>query len=93
MAANRELMLVRNANLGPMGHGWRVLKQLAAAIQIIRACCSVSHLLLESVLLVPCHLIFNPQGEVELGSRWSRAQAAAIFVLDSDFMNTLVTKG
>ena len=32
MPANRKLMLRRDAFLEPMGHGWRVLKDLAAGI-------------------------------------------------------------
>ena len=31
-ASNQELLLRRDAFLGPMGHGWRVLKELAAGL-------------------------------------------------------------
>ena len=53
-----------------------VLKELAATLRW--PCCSVSHLLLESIILILCHLTSNPQGQVELGSRQSRVQAAGI---------------
>jgi hypothetical protein len=39
MPANQELLFRRDTFLGPMGCGWRVLKELAAAF--IQACCSV----------------------------------------------------
>ena len=33
MAANQELQFRRDAFLGPMGHRWRVLKELAAVFR------------------------------------------------------------
>ena len=33
MPANQELLFRRDAFLGPMGHGWRVLKELAAVFR------------------------------------------------------------
>ena len=33
MPANWELLFRRDAFLGPMGHGWRVLKELAAVLR------------------------------------------------------------
>ena len=33
MPANQELLFRRDAFLGPMGHGWRVLKELAAVLR------------------------------------------------------------
>jgi hypothetical protein len=69
MPANWELLFIRDVFLGPVGHGWRVLKELATAFRW--ACCCVSHLLLESVSLILHHL--NPVG---LGIRLSKAQAA-----------------
>ena len=33
MAANQELLFRRDAFLGPMGYGWRILKELAAVFR------------------------------------------------------------
>ena len=57
MSANRELLFRRDAFLGPIVREWRILKELAAVFRW--ACCSISHLLPESVSLTLCH--FTPQ--------------------------------
>jgi hypothetical protein len=71
---NQELLFRRDAFLGPMEHGWRVLKELAAVLR--QACCGISLLLLESVSLILCHFPSNPQGQVGLENGWFRAQAS-----------------
>jgi hypothetical protein len=76
MPANQELLFRRDAFLEQMGHGWRVLNDLAAVFR--RVCCIVTHLLLESVLLILHHFSFNTQGQVGLGSGWSQAQATPL---------------
>ena len=58
MPANQELLLRRNALLGPMGHGWKVLKEFAAVLKWV--CWDVPHLLLESVLLTLHYLTSSP---------------------------------
>jgi len=45
-----------------------------------------SHLLLESVLLIQCHLIFNPQGQVGLCHRHSWAQCGLWITSSSLFV-------
>jgi hypothetical protein len=75
MPASRELLLRRDAFWGPMGHRWRILKELTTAYRWA-CCCSVSHLLLESVSsLILSHLTSNPQGQIGSGGKYSRAQA------------------
>jgi hypothetical protein len=56
MPANPELLFRRAAFLGPMGYGWRILKELVAAFR--GACCGISHLLPEPVVFdsEPPHL-------------------------------------
>jgi hypothetical protein len=62
MSANQELLFRSNAFFGPMGCRWKILKALAAVVR--QAWCSISHLLPESELLIPGHLISNPQGQL-----------------------------
>lgn len=64
MPAKQELLLRRNDSLWPMGHGWRVLKELAATFR--PACCSISPLLLESLSLIPPYLTSNSQEAVRI---------------------------
>ena len=61
LPVNWELLLRRDAFLKTMGHGWRVLKEIVEYSDVLTV---FSHLLQESVLLIPCHLISNPQGQV-----------------------------
>jgi hypothetical protein len=78
MPANQELLFRRYAFLGPMGRGWRVLKELAAVLR--GACCSLSHLILESMSLTLRQLAPNPLGQVGSGGELSRAQATLMVV-------------
>lgn len=57
MPANWEGLFRRDTFLGPMEHGRRVLKKIAAAF--ITACCGVSYLLLESLSLILLHFTSN----------------------------------
>jgi len=73
MPANQELLFRRDAFLGLMGCGWRVLRGLAVVFR--GAHCRASHLFPESVSLVQGHLTSNCQGQVGLGSKRYSAQA------------------
>lgn len=66
MPANWELLLIRDAFLGPMGCGWRVLSELAEAF--LNFPWSLGH------------LTSNLQGQVGLGSGQFRAQAAMLHI-------------
>lgn len=51
LPANQQLLLRTDAFLGPMGYGWRVLKELA--VTFLQAYCNILNLFPESV---PPHL-------------------------------------
>ena len=59
MPDNQEVLLRVDNFWNQWGHGWRKLKERAAVLRI--ACCSISHMLPESVLLTLCQYTPNPQ--------------------------------
>jgi hypothetical protein len=79
MPVNQQLLFRRDAFLGPMGHGWRALKELAAVFRELAEeflICSQSLCWsLAAVCIVdsePTHL--NPQEQVGLGGELSSTQ-------------------
>jgi len=62
MLANQVLLFRITVSFsGPMGLVWRVLKELVLHPNELT---SVSQLISESVSLILCHLMSNPQGQV-----------------------------
>ena len=74
MPTNWEMLFRRkDAFLGPMMHERCILKELPAVFRW--ACCSISHLLPESVSTAQYHLTSNPQEQVGSVSEQPGAQA------------------
>ena len=58
MPANWDLLFRRDAFWGPMGHKWKVLKELAAEFR--ETFCGISHLLRRVCVIDSAHLTSNP---------------------------------